>query len=162
MILTLFGMNQFDAAKLKKLRPSFKEDGGSVTAGNASSIRSSFISQLCFFICNSACILCCLLPTATYWLWFTLVDSDGAAALVLVSGEKALELGLRVIAKIRGYADAAQAPELFTTTPALAIPKAIKQAGLDASQVDYYEINEAFSVIAFTELSVFYSCWVCI
>jgi acetyl-CoA C-acetyltransferase len=105
-------MNQFDAAKLKKLRPSFKEDGGSVTAGNASSI------------------------------------SDGAAALVLVSGEKALELGLHVIAKIRGYADAAQAPELFTTTPALAIPKAIKRAGLDASQVDYYEINEAFSVVA--------------
>jgi acetyl-CoA C-acetyltransferase len=119
-------MNQFDAAKLKKLRPSFKEDGGSVTAGNASSI------------------------------------SDGAAALVLVSGEKALELGLHVIAKIRGYADAAQAPELFTTTPALAIPKAIKRAGLDASQVDYYEINEAFSVIAHAELSVFYSCSVCI
>lgn len=90
-----------------------------------------------------------------------LVDSDGAAALVLVSGEKALELGLRVIAKIRGYADAAQAPELFTTTPALAIPKAIKRAGLDASQVDYYEINEAFSVIPLTEISVFYSCWVC-
>ncbi|KAF2573824.1 hypothetical protein F2Q70_00002335 [Brassica cretica] len=102
----------FDAAKLKKLRPSFKEDGGSVTAGNASSI------------------------------------SDGAAALVLVSGKKAIELGLNVIAKIRGYADAAQAPELFTTTPALAIPKAIMRAGLDASQVDYYEINEAFSVVA--------------
>lgn len=84
----------------------------------------------------------------------TLVDSDGAAALVLVSGEKALELGLHVIAKIRGYADAAQAPELFTTTPALAIPKAIKRAGLDASQVDYYEINEAFSVTSLTELSV--------
>ncbi|XP_024010969.1 probable acetyl-CoA acetyltransferase, cytosolic 2 isoform X1 [Eutrema salsugineum] len=106
------GLGKFDAAKLKKLRPSFKEDGGSLTAGNASSI------------------------------------SDGAAALVLVSGEKALELGLHVIAKIRGYADAAQAPELFTTTPALAIPKAIKRAGLDASQVDYYEINEAFSVVA--------------
>lgn len=81
----------------------------------------------------------------------TLVDSDGAAALVLVSGDKALELGLHVIAKIRGYADAAQAPELFTTTPALAIPKAIKRAGLDASQVDYYEINEAFSVISLTD-----------
>uniref|UniRef100_M4DLT8 Uncharacterized protein n=1 Tax=Brassica campestris TaxID=3711 RepID=M4DLT8_BRACM len=107
------GLGKFDAAKLKKLRPSFKEDGGSVTAGNASSI-----------------------------------SSDGAAALVLVSGKKALELGLHVIAKIRGYADAAQAPELFTTTPALAIPKAIMRAGLDASQVDYYEINEAFSVVA--------------
>ncbi|THU59208.1 hypothetical protein C4D60_Mb03t22550 [Musa balbisiana] len=73
---------------------------------------------------------------------------DGAAALVLVSGKKALELGLQVIAKIRGYADAAHAPELFTTAPALAIPKAISNAGLEASQVDYYEINEAFSTTA--------------
>ncbi|XP_042441517.1 acetyl-CoA acetyltransferase, cytosolic 1-like isoform X1 [Zingiber officinale] len=105
-------LEKFDPVKLRKLRPSFKENGGTVTAGNASSI------------------------------------SDGAAALVLVSGQKALELGLQVIAKIRGYADSAQAPELFTTTPALAIPKAILSAGLDASQVDYYEINEAFSVVA--------------
>ncbi|KAK6919203.1 Thiolase, C-terminal [Dillenia turbinata] len=104
------GLGKFDAVKLRKLRPSFKENGGSVTAGNASSI------------------------------------SDGAAALVLVSGEKALQLGLQVIAKIRGYADAAQAPELFTTAPALAIPKAISNAGLEAAQIDYYEINEAFAV----------------
>ncbi|KAG5516232.1 hypothetical protein RHGRI_037061 [Rhododendron griersonianum] len=74
--------------------------------------------------------------------------SDGAAALALVSGKKASELGLQVIAKIRGYDDAAQAPELFTTAPALAIPKAITNAGLEASQIDYYEINEAFSVVA--------------
>ncbi|XP_062206216.1 acetyl-CoA acetyltransferase 2-like [Phragmites australis] len=74
--------------------------------------------------------------------------SDGATAIVLVSGEKAKNLGLQVIAKIRGYADAAQAPELFTTTPALAIPKAISNAGLQTSQIDYYEINEAFSVVA--------------
>ncbi|KAK9284576.1 hypothetical protein L1049_023751 [Liquidambar formosana] len=155
------GLGKFDPAKLRKLRPSFKENGGSVTAGNASSI------------------------------------SDGAAALVLVSGEKALELGLQVIAKITGFADAAQvccmkirtkclnhceyhtwenpffgiiyfyfiyllysmpfaaerrltmqAPELFTTAPALAIPKAISNAGLEASQVDCYEINEAFAVVA--------------
>lgn len=96
--------------------------------------------------------------------------SDGAAALVLVSGEKALKLGLKVIAKIKGYADAAQvlekkvfmlriwiknlcsdnvcgqAPELFTSAPALAIPKAISNSGLEQSQIDYYEINEAFSV----------------
>ncbi|KAJ6363815.1 hypothetical protein OIU78_003895 [Salix suchowensis] len=91
------GLGKFDAAKLRKLRPSFKENGGSVTAGNASSI------------------------------------SDGAAALVLVSGEKALKLG---------------PPELFTTAPALAIPKAISNAGLEASQIDFYEINEAFSVVA--------------
>ncbi|KAK3163678.1 hypothetical protein QOZ80_1AG0006800 [Eleusine coracana subsp. coracana] len=74
--------------------------------------------------------------------------SDGAAAIVLVSGVKARSLGLEVIARIRGYADAAQAPELFTTAPALAIPKAVSNAGLQASQVDYYEINEAFSVVA--------------
>lgn len=67
---------------------------------------------------------------------------------MLVSGRKASELGLHVIAKIRGYDDAAQAPELFTTAPALAIPKAIANAGLEASQIDYYEINEAFSVVA--------------
>ncbi|KAI5670077.1 hypothetical protein M9H77_10441 [Catharanthus roseus] len=106
------GLGKFDAAKLRKLRPSFKETGGTVTAGNASSI------------------------------------SDGAAALVLVSGETVAKLGLVVLAKITGYADAAQAPELFTTAPALAIPKAVSNAGLEASKVDYYEINEAFSVVA--------------
>ncbi|XP_006643659.2 acetyl-CoA acetyltransferase, cytosolic 1-like [Oryza brachyantha] len=74
--------------------------------------------------------------------------SDGAAAIVLVSGQKANSLGLQVIARIRGYADAAQAPELFTTAPALAIPKSISNAGLQTSQVDYFEINEAFSVVA--------------
>ncbi|RDX86121.1 putative acetyl-CoA acetyltransferase, cytosolic 2, partial [Mucuna pruriens] len=75
-------------------------------------------------------------------------NSDGAAALVLVSGEKALKLGLQVIAKITGYADAAQEPELFTTAPSLAIPKAIAKAGLETSQIDFYEINEAFAVVA--------------
>uniref|UniRef100_A0A453AB29 Thiolase N-terminal domain-containing protein n=2 Tax=Aegilops tauschii subsp. strangulata TaxID=200361 RepID=A0A453AB29_AEGTS len=71
-------LDRFDPAKLRKLRPSFKENAGTVTAGNASSI------------------------------------SDGAAALVLVSGQKAQELGLQVLARIKGFADAAQAPELFT------------------------------------------------
>ncbi|CAL9127505.1 unnamed protein product, partial [Musa acuminata var. zebrina] len=66
----------------------------------------------------------------------------------LISGKKALQLGLQVIAKIRGYADAAHTPLLFTTTPALAIRKALSNTGLEASQVDYYEINEAFSVVA--------------
>ncbi|KVH93196.1 acetyl-CoA acetyltransferase, cytosolic 1 [Cynara cardunculus var. scolymus] len=105
-------LGKFDPAKLRKLRPAFKENGGSVTAGNSSGI------------------------------------NDGAAALVLVSGEKAIELGLHVIAKVAGYADAEQAPELFTTSPALAIPKAISRAGLEASQIDFYEINEAFAVVA--------------
>lgn len=74
--------------------------------------------------------------------------NDGASALVLMSKEKAEALGIKPIAKIRGFADAAQDPLWFTTSPALAIPKAIKQAGLDASEVDFYEINEAFSVVA--------------
>ena len=74
--------------------------------------------------------------------------NDGAAALILASGEKVKELGLKPIAKILSFADAAQAPEWFTTTPALAMPKAAKKAGLDLGAFDYYEINEAFSVVA--------------
>ncbi|MCO5567301.1 hypothetical protein L7F22_020991 [Adiantum nelumboides] len=105
------GIDKLDAAKLRKLRPAFKE-GGSVTAGNASSI------------------------------------SDGAAALVLVSGAKAVQLGLQVIARLVGSADAAQNPELFTTSPALAIPKALARAKIEPSQIDCYEINEAFAVVA--------------
>ncbi|MFD2784588.1 acetyl-CoA C-acyltransferase [Hymenobacter rubripertinctus] len=74
--------------------------------------------------------------------------NDGAAAVLLMSREKADELGIKPLAIIRGFADAEQAPEWFTTTPALAIPKALKNAGLDASEVDFYEINEAFSVVS--------------
>lgn len=74
--------------------------------------------------------------------------NDGAAALVLASAEKVKALGLRPIAKIRGYADAQQSPEWFTTAPAKAIPRALAVAGIEASDVDYYEINEAFSVVA--------------
>ncbi|MGY6557916.1 MAG: acetyl-CoA C-acyltransferase [Nitritalea sp.] len=74
--------------------------------------------------------------------------NDGASALVLVSKEKAQELGLQPIAKIRGFADAAQDPLWFTTAPALAIPKAIKNAGIEENDVDFYEINEAFSAVA--------------
>jgi acetyl-CoA C-acetyltransferase len=73
--------------------------------------------------------------------------NDGAAALVLMSKEKALELGCNPIAIIRGYADAEQAPEWFTTTPSLAVPKAVEKAGLDMSQIDFWELNEAFSVV---------------
>ncbi|KAH7315485.1 hypothetical protein KP509_21G051500 [Ceratopteris richardii] len=105
------GIDKLDAAKLRKLRPAFKE-GGTVTAGNASSI------------------------------------SDGAAALVLVSGAKALQLGLHVIGRLIGAGDAAQNPELFTTSPALAIPKALERAGIEPSVVDCYEVNEAFAVVA--------------
>lgn len=74
--------------------------------------------------------------------------NDGAAALVLMSKEKADQLGIRPIAKIRSFADAQQAPEWFTTAPAKALPRAIEKAGLKPEQIDYYEINEAFSVVA--------------
>lgn len=74
--------------------------------------------------------------------------NDGAAAVVLMSKEKAKELGVTPIAKIRGFADAAQDPMWFTTAPSLAIPKAMKMAGVDKKDVGYYEINEAFSAVA--------------
>lgn len=73
--------------------------------------------------------------------------NDGAAALLLVSQEKLEELKLKPIGKIIGYADAEQAPEWFTTTPALALPKAIKKAGLQPSDIDFWELNEAFAVV---------------
>jgi len=71
--------------------------------------------------------------------------NDGAAAVVLMSGAKVKELGLTPIAKIIGYADAEQAPDDFTTSPSIAMPKAIKKAGLDIKDIEYFEINEAFS-----------------
>ncbi|GIV37822.1 MAG: acetyl-CoA acetyltransferase [Cyclobacteriaceae bacterium] len=74
--------------------------------------------------------------------------NDGAAALILMSAEKARSLGLQPLARIRGYADAAQDPMWFTTAPALAIPKALKMAGLNPKEVGYYEINEAFAAVA--------------
>ena len=73
--------------------------------------------------------------------------NDGAAAVVLVSGEKLKEWNLTPLAKIVSYADAEQAPEWFTTTPALALPRAIQKAGLNATDISYWEINEAFSVV---------------
>ena len=74
--------------------------------------------------------------------------NDGAAALVLMSREKADELNIKPLARIIAYADAQEPPEKFTTAPAKAIPIAIKRAGLSPEQIDYYEINEAFSVVA--------------
>ena len=73
--------------------------------------------------------------------------NDGAAALVLMSAQKAKELGLTPLAAIRGYADAEQAPEWFTTSPSLALPKAIAKAGLRTSDISFWELNEAFSVV---------------
>lgn len=74
--------------------------------------------------------------------------NDGAAALVLMSKSKADELGIKPLARIISYADAQQAPEWFTTTPSKAIPKAFERGGIKASDVDFYEINEAFSVVS--------------
>jgi acetyl-CoA C-acetyltransferase len=74
--------------------------------------------------------------------------NDGAAAVVLMSKEKADKMGIKPLAIIRGYADAEQAPEKFTTAPAKAIPRAIEKAGLKPENIDFYEINEAFSVVA--------------
>jgi acetyl-CoA C-acetyltransferase len=73
--------------------------------------------------------------------------NDGAAALILMSKEKMESLGLKPIAKVRGYADAEQAPEWFTTTPSLALPKAVAKAGLNMSDLEFVELNEAFSVV---------------
>jgi acetyl-CoA C-acetyltransferase len=74
--------------------------------------------------------------------------NDGAAALVLMSKEKADELNIKPLARIISYADAQQAPEWFTTAPSKAIPLALHRAGLSADQIDYFEINEAFSVVS--------------
>lgn len=73
--------------------------------------------------------------------------NDGAAAVILMSGEKVKELGLKPVARILSYADAEQAPEWFTTTPSLAIPIALKKSGLKVEDVDFWELNEAFAVV---------------
>ena len=73
--------------------------------------------------------------------------NDGAAAVVLMSEEKADELNIKPLAIIKSFADAEQAPEWFTTTPSIAVPKAIEKAGLKISDIDYVELNEAFSVV---------------
>ena len=73
--------------------------------------------------------------------------NDGAAAVVLMSGEKAKELGIKPLAIIRGYADAEQEPVQFTTTPSIAVPVAVKRAGLQMNDIDFVELNEAFSVV---------------
>lgn len=80
--------------------------------------------------------------------------NDGAAALVLMSGAKVKELGLTPIAKITGYADAEQTPDEFTTSPSIAIPKALKKAGKEVKDVDFFEINEAFSNVALANIKL--------
>lgn len=78
--------------------------------------------------------------------------NDGAAALVLMSASKAEELGLKPLAKVLSYADAAQEPQWFTTSPALAIPKALEKAGKSIEDIDLFEINEAFAVVALANM----------
>lgn len=78
--------------------------------------------------------------------------NDGAAAVILMSKEKAEALGLKPLAKIIGYADAEQAPEWFTTTPSVVIPKAVAKAGLTMDQIDFFEINEAFAVVSLVNM----------
>lgn len=80
--------------------------------------------------------------------------NDGAAALVLMSKEKADALGLKPIAKIKGFADAEQAPEWFTTSPSLAVPKAVEKAGLKMSDINFFELNEAFSVVGLANIKL--------
>ncbi|MCF8408564.1 MAG: acetyl-CoA C-acyltransferase [Crocinitomicaceae bacterium] len=80
--------------------------------------------------------------------------NDGASALVLASAEAVEKYGLTPIAKIVSYADAAQAPEWFTTSPSLAVPKALEKAGLTTSDVDYWELNQAFSVVGLANIKI--------
>jgi len=80
--------------------------------------------------------------------------NDGAAALILMSAEKAQELKLKPLASIKGYADAAQEPEWFTTSPAKALPKALHKAGIAIGDVDYFEFNEAFAVVGLANMKL--------
>ena len=80
--------------------------------------------------------------------------NDGGAALILMSTEKALELKLTPIAKIKSFADAAHEPEWFTTAPSKAIPKALSKANISISDVDYFELNEAFSVVGLANMKI--------
>jgi len=80
--------------------------------------------------------------------------NDGAAAVILMSEEKALALGLKPLAYIKGYADAAQEPKWFTTAPAKALPKALERAGVAINDVDFFEFNEAFSVVGLANAKI--------
>ena len=80
--------------------------------------------------------------------------NDGASALILMSSEKAKELGLKPLAKIRGYADAAQEPEWFTTAPAKALPKALHKANLNLDDISFFEFNEAFAIVGLANMKI--------
>lgn len=80
--------------------------------------------------------------------------NDGAGAMILMSAEKALALGLSPLASIKGYADAAHEPEWFTTAPSKALPKALAKAGISQSDVDFFEFNEAFAVVGLSNMKI--------
>mgnify|MGYP001578676650 FL=1 len=80
--------------------------------------------------------------------------NDGASALIIMSSEKADELGIKPLAKIISYADAAQEPEWFTTAPAKALPIALRKANMELSDIDYFELNEAFSVVGLANMKI--------
>ena len=80
--------------------------------------------------------------------------NDGAAALIIMSEDKAKELGLTPLAYIRGFADAEQEPKWFTTSPSVALPKALKHAGITKEEVDFFEFNEAFSVVGIVNAKI--------
>lgn len=80
--------------------------------------------------------------------------NDGAGAVILMSREKAEELGLKILGSIKGFADAAQDPKLFTTSPAKALPRALDKAGISKDEVDFFEFNEAFSVVGLANMKL--------
>lgn len=104
-------ISKMNVEKLRKLKPFFRPQGGTITAGNASPI------------------------------------SDGAAAVVLASASAVRQYRLPVLGRILGFGDAAVDPRDFPTAPTVAVPKALEHAGLSSGQVDYWEVNEAFSVV---------------
>lgn len=80
--------------------------------------------------------------------------NDGASAIILMSAEKAAALGLKPLARIKGFADAEQAPEWFTTSPSVAVPKAVAKAGLKMEDISFFELNEAFSVVGLANCEI--------
>ena len=80
--------------------------------------------------------------------------NDGAGAMILMSEEKANELGLTILATIKGYADAAHEPQWFTTAPSKALPKALAKAGVTQDQIEYFELNEAFAVVGLANMKI--------
>ena len=80
--------------------------------------------------------------------------NDGGAALILMSAEKALELNLKPLAKIKSYADAAHEPKWFTTAPSKAIPKALEKIDMSIDEIEYFELNEAFAVVGLANMKI--------